>query len=80
MFSQHHKLSYMIQREKSDPSPTENQQSSRFLLLRFGLHLGLRQKNLRQLRLCPQGHHPTAERRLEEMKCGELRWSEREQG
>src|SRR5690606_23232992 len=29
-----------------------------FLLLRLGLHLGLRQKNLRQLRLCPRGHFP----------------------
>jgi hypothetical protein len=26
-----------------------------FLLLRLGLHLGLRQKNLRQLRVCPRG-------------------------
>jgi hypothetical protein len=51
-----------------------------FLLLRFGLHLGLRQKNLRQLRVCPRGHFPTSERRLEDMKCGELRWSDREGG
>ena len=51
-----------------------------FLLLRLGLHLGLRQKNLRQLRLCPRGHHPTSERRLEDMKCGELRWSDRDHG
>lgn len=51
-----------------------------FLMLRLGLHLGLRQKNLRQLRLCPRGHFPTSERRLEDMKCGELRWSEREHG
>lgn len=51
-----------------------------FLLLRIGLHLGLRQKNLRQLRVCPRGHHPTSERRLEDMKCGELRWSERDHG
>lgn len=51
-----------------------------FLLLRLGLHLGLRQKNLRQLRVCPRGHFPTSERRLEDMKCGELRWSEREGG
>ncbi|MEN3148482.1 hypothetical protein ABCW43_14305 [Neorhizobium sp. IRAMC:178] len=51
-----------------------------FLLLRLGLHLGLRQKNLRQLRLCPRGHFPTSERRLEDMKCGELRWSDRETG
>jgi hypothetical protein len=51
-----------------------------FLMLRLGLHLGLRQKNLRQLRVCPRGHFPTSERRLEDMKCGELRWSDRESG
>ncbi|QCL97720.1 hypothetical protein EXN32_20620 [Agrobacterium tumefaciens] len=51
-----------------------------FLLLRLGLHLGLRQKNLRQLRVCPRGHYPTSERRLEDMKCGELRWSDRDHG
>ena len=51
-----------------------------FLLLRLGLHLGLRQKNLRQLRLCPRGHFPTSERRLEDMKCDELRWRDRERG
>lgn len=51
-----------------------------FLMLRLGLHLGLRQKNLRQLRLCPRGHFPTSERRLEDMKCGELRWSDHEHG
>ncbi len=44
-----------------------------FLMLRLGLHLGLRQKNLRQLLLCPRGHFPTSERRLEEMRRGELR-------
>ncbi|WP_205925933.1 hypothetical protein [Rhizobium sp. P38BS-XIX] len=51
-----------------------------FLLLRLGLHLGLRQKNLRQLRVCPRGYFPTSERRLEDMKCGELRWSDRDGG
>jgi hypothetical protein len=51
-----------------------------FLLLRLGLHLGLRQKNLRQLRVCPRGNFPTSERRLEDMKCGELRWSDRDGG
>ncbi|WP_184345214.1 hypothetical protein [Rhizobium sp. N122] len=51
-----------------------------FLLLRLGLHLGLRQKNLRQLRVCPRGHYPTSERRLEDIKCGELRWSDRDHG
>jgi len=51
-----------------------------FLLLRLCLHLGLRQKNLRQLLLCPRGHFPTSEQRLEEMKRGEIRWSERDDG
>ncbi|MEO9340989.1 hypothetical protein ABFT80_26670 [Mesorhizobium sp. SB112] len=48
-----------------------------FLMLRLGLHLGLRQKNLRQLMVCPRGKLPTSERRLEDMKRGELRWSDR---
>lgn len=51
-----------------------------FLMLRLGLHLGLRQKNLRQLLICPRDRVPTSERRLNELKRGELRWSERDQG
>ncbi len=51
-----------------------------FLMLRIGLHTGLRQKNLRGLRVCLPGRMPTPERHLEDMKCGELRWSAREQG
>lgn len=51
-----------------------------FLMLRIGLHTGLRQKNLRELRVCLPGRMPTPERHLEDMKCGELRWSARDQG
>jgi hypothetical protein len=51
-----------------------------FLMLRIGLHTGLRQKNLRELRVCPPGRVPTSERNLEDMRCGELRWSSREHG
>lgn len=51
-----------------------------FLMLRIGLHTGLRQKNLRELRICPPGRVPTSERHLEDMKCGEMRWSARDQG
>lgn len=51
-----------------------------FLLIRFGLHTGLRQKNLRQMLVCPKGKLPTSERQLADMKVGELRWSEREHG
>lgn len=51
-----------------------------FLLLRLGLHLGLRQRNLRELLVCPRGRLPTSERVLEERRRGELRWSTRDRG
>ncbi|MDB5578148.1 MAG: hypothetical protein JWR80_3324 [Bradyrhizobium sp.] len=61
--------------------PREAAEASRsFLMLRLGLHLGLRQKNLRQLMLCPRGRLPRSERQLESLKRGELRWSDREKG
>lgn len=49
------------------------------LMIRLGLHLGLRQKNLRQMLLCPRERAPTPERELERLKCGELRWSDRDE-
>ncbi|MEN2990985.1 hypothetical protein WG926_21925 [Tistrella sp. BH-R2-4] len=51
-----------------------------FLMLRFGLHLGLRQKNLRQLMVCGRGKLPRSERQLADMRRGEIRWSERDKG
>lgn len=51
-----------------------------FLMLRFGLHLGVRQKNLRQLMLCRRGDVPRTERQLEGLRRGELRWSSRDPG
>ncbi|WP_235587898.1 hypothetical protein [Sphingopyxis sp. H115] len=54
--------------------------SRSFLMLRLGLHLGVRQKNLRQLLICPKGRLPTAERHLEMRKRGELRWNVKEHG
>lgn len=51
-----------------------------FLILRFGLHTGLRQKNLRQLLFCPKGTLPRSERTLADLKCGELRWNSKESG
>lgn len=51
-----------------------------FLMLRIGLHSGLRQKNLRELLFAPRGAAPTAERRLEDLKRGEMRWSARDDG
>jgi hypothetical protein len=54
--------------------------SRSFLMLRFGLHLGVRQKNLRQLLVCPRTATPRTERQLEKLRRGELRWNVREEG
>jgi hypothetical protein len=51
-----------------------------FLMIRFGLHLGFRQKNLRQLLVCPRGAAPRSERQLTDLARGELRWSDRDHG
>lgn len=65
----------------SDRYPRRAAESSRsFLLIRLGLHLGLRQKNLRQLMLCPRHGLPRSERQLENLKRGEIRWNERQHG
>jgi hypothetical protein len=45
------------------------------LMLRIGLHTGLRQKNLRQLLVCRKDKIPTQERELAEQRIGELRWN-----
>lgn len=49
-------------------------------MIRLGLHLGFRQKNLRQLLVCPRGTPPRTERQLTDLARGELRWSERDAG
>jgi hypothetical protein len=45
-----------------------------YLMLRFGLHLGLRQRNLRELLFCLKGGKPKSEAYLQSRRCGELRW------
>ena len=50
------------------------------LLIRLGLHLGIRQRNMRELLLCPRGGTPRSERQLEAQRCDELRWSTKEKG
>jgi hypothetical protein len=49
-------------------------------MIRLGLHLGLRQKNLRQLLYRAKGEPSSTERQLIELKRGEIRWSERDGG
>lgn len=49
-----------------------------YLLIRLGMHLGLRSKNLRQLLFCPKGKVPRSDKVLRDLRRGELRWLERE--
>ncbi len=75
---EYRKITEEILRRRPDARlyPTSAAEATRaFLMLRLGLHLGLRQKNLRQLLVCRKGHPPTSERQLESLKRGELRWS-----
>ena len=51
-----------------------------FLMLRLGLHLGLRQRNIRELLLCVPGQTPRTDRQLEALKRGEMRWDQRQGG
>lgn len=65
--------------ERRYPRPAAEAVRS-FLMIRLGLHLGIRQKNLRQLLLCPRGGLQRLERQLADLKRGEIRWSERDSG
>lgn len=61
--------------------PIEAAEAARaYLMLRFGMHLGLRQRNFRELLLCPLGQEPKGNLTLQEHRCGEIRWCERENG
>lgn len=71
-------LRYRPDRRRHPISAAESTRA--FLMLRLGLHLGLRQKNLRQLLFKPKGWPGTPERQLEALKRGELRWSARDSG
>jgi len=51
-----------------------------YLILRLGMHLGIRQKNLRQLLFAERGMPSRTERQLTDRLCGELRWHERDGG
>jgi hypothetical protein len=47
-----------------------------YLVFRLAMHLGVRQRNLRELLLCLPGNKPRSVSKLEELKRGELRWNE----
>lgn len=45
-----------------------------YLAFRLAIHLGVRQRNLRQLLVCPRGKISHDTRQLEQLRRGELRW------
>lgn len=57
--------------------PVEAAEATRsYLMLRLGMHLGFRQRNLRELLLSQPGEGKRSDLALREMRCGEIRWSE----
>lgn len=46
-----------------------------YLIIRFAMHLGVRQRNLRELLLCRRDKTPRTAAKLAEMRRGELRWN-----
>jgi hypothetical protein len=51
-----------------------------YLMLRLGMHLGLRQRNLRELLVVPKGSPFRSERQLVDLRRGEIRWNDRDAG
>lgn len=71
-------LKHMPDRRRYPRSAAETVRS--FLMLRFALHLGVRQRNLRELLVCDRGSVPKTERQLDALRRGELRWNLQEDG
>lgn len=66
---------------RADRYPVAAAEATRALLMiRLGLHLGVRQKNLRQLLWKPRGAMPSTARHLSDLRRGELRWNSRDGG
>jgi hypothetical protein len=47
-----------------------------YLMLRLGMHLVIRQRNLRELLICPVNTKHTSNSKLQDLRRGELRWVE----
>ena len=65
--------------ERRYPRPAAEAVRS-ILMIRLGMHLGVRQKNLRQMLFRGRGELPSTERYLTDRRRGELRWNAREHG
>lgn len=51
-----------------------------YLMVRFGMHTGLRQRNLRELLLCSRSSKARTLEELKQHKKGEIRWNDEERG
>lgn len=61
-------------------SPIEQSRAFRaYLMLRLGAHLGLRQRNLRELLLSEKGSKPRTTKVLQDLERGEMRWNQERQ-
>jgi len=54
------------------------QRARAYLLLRLGMQLGLRRRNLSELLVCRKGDTPRSDKFLRERRRGEIRWLNRE--
>lgn len=67
----------LLRRPKPEIDPIGAAKSARsYLIIRLGLCLGLRQKNLRELLICVPGAAPRRLSVLNKLKRGEIRWVE----
>ncbi|MGB4775071.1 MAG: hypothetical protein WBP45_07865, partial [Daejeonella sp.] len=66
-------LRLMPESEKNKKEKAEAVRS--FLIVRLVLHLGVRQKNIRELLICPKGSNRASEASLIKEKRGEMRWN-----
>jgi hypothetical protein len=81
--SEYKKIADEVLRQMPDEQsqPAEAAEAVRtYLMFRLGMHLGFRQRNLRELLLCPRGERKRGEVALRTLRCGELRWSELDSG
>lgn len=76
--NEYYKIVYEIRRRMPDQTyPVRRAEALRALmLLRIGLELGFRQKNLRELLLCPRQHKPRSWKELIRIKRGELSYED----
>jgi hypothetical protein len=75
--SEYKKIVDEIERALSEPVSSEIEYAKivrAFLLVRIALHLGVRQRNLRELLICKKDDKHLTAKKLETLQRGEMRW------